>query len=99
MKGSNTAEAIKLVVTACCVRVVGSGARALNWRTVDRVRLDRTTGFAYKTTSSLYQQDEFSFAGDIGISTPDVPRSWGDCTEAETDCLAMPSGVQMFFCT
>jgi hypothetical protein len=32
------------------------------------VRLDRTTGFAFKSTSSLYQLDEFSFAGDIGAA-------------------------------
>jgi CxxC motif-containing protein (DUF1111 family) len=51
--------------------------------------------FGWKASaSSIRQQTADAFAGDIGISTPEVPRSWGDCTEAETDCLAMPSGVQ-----
>lgn len=40
-KGNNTAEAMRLVVIACCVRVVGSGARAENWRIVECVKLDR----------------------------------------------------------
>lgn len=39
-------------------------------------------------------QSAHAFAGDIGISTPDVPKSHGDCTENETDCLAMPVGEQ-----
>jgi hypothetical protein len=43
MKGSNTADAIKLVVITCCVRVVGCGARAENWRIAECVKLDRTT--------------------------------------------------------
>ena len=51
--------------------------------------------FGWKASApSVRQQTADAFANDIGISTPDVPRSWGDCTEAETDCLAMPSGVQ-----
>jgi hypothetical protein len=43
MKGSSTAEAMRVVVIACCVRVVGSGARAENWRMAECVKLDRTT--------------------------------------------------------
>ena len=39
-------------------------------------------------------QSANAFAGDIGISSPDVPKSHGDCTENEADCLAMPVGVQ-----
>ena len=53
MKGSNTAEAIKLVVIACCVRVVGSGARAENWRIAECVKLDRTTVASAILTSVL----------------------------------------------
>ena len=45
-------------------------------------------------TPSIRQQAANAFAGDIGISTPDVPDHWGECTETETDCLAAASGVQ-----
>ncbi len=51
--------------------------------------------FGWKASApSIRQQTADAFAGDIGISTPEVPQHWGDCTEAEADCLAMPSGVQ-----
>ena len=51
--------------------------------------------FGWKAqTPSIRQQAADAFAGDIGISTPEVPRHWGDCTDAQTECLAMPTGVQ-----
>ncbi|PLP56150.1 thiol oxidoreductase [Mesorhizobium loti] len=51
--------------------------------------------FGWKAqTPSIRQQSADAFAGDIGISTPDVPRHWGDCTKAEKACLDMPNGVQ-----
>jgi CxxC motif-containing protein (DUF1111 family) len=51
--------------------------------------------FGWKAqTASIRQQSADAFAGDIGISTPEVPRHFGDCTEAEDRCLAMPNGVQ-----
>jgi CxxC motif-containing protein (DUF1111 family) len=51
--------------------------------------------FGWKAqASSIRQQSADAFAGDLGISTPEVPKSWGDCTEAQADCLAMPVGVQ-----
>lgn len=51
--------------------------------------------FGWKASApSIRQQSADAFAGDIGISTPDVPRHWGDCTKAQGDCLAMPNGVQ-----
>jgi hypothetical protein len=43
MKGSNTAEVIRLVAIACCVRLVGSGARAENCLMVECVKLDLMT--------------------------------------------------------
>jgi CxxC motif-containing protein (DUF1111 family) len=62
---------------------------------------DRKTGaltlgrFGWKASApSIRQQTADAFAGDIGISTPEVPHHWGDCTKTETDCLAMPNGVQ-----
>ncbi|MBB6413575.1 di-heme oxidoredictase family protein [Mesorhizobium sangaii] len=45
-------------------------------------------------TASIRQQAADAFAGDIGISTPEVPKHWGDCTAAQEKCLAMPNGVQ-----
>lgn len=57
-----------------------------------RVALGR---FGWKAqTPTIRQQSADAFAGDIGISTPDVPRHHGDCTNAEAACLAMPTGVQ-----
>ena len=51
--------------------------------------------FGWKAqTPSIRQQSADAFAGDIGISTPEVPKHWGDCTEAEKECLALPNGVQ-----
>lgn len=51
--------------------------------------------FGWKAqNASVREQSAEAFAGDIGISTPDVPRSHGDCTAAQADCLAMPTGVQ-----
>ncbi len=51
--------------------------------------------FGWKAqTPSIRQQAADAFAGDIGISTPEEPNHWGDCTAAEKACLAMPNGVQ-----
>ncbi|KKX31753.1 di-heme oxidoredictase family protein [Rhizobium sp. LC145] len=64
------------------------------------VRDHRTGGlklgrFGFKAqNASIRDQTASAFAGDLGISTPDRPVSHGDCTEAQTACLAMPTGVQ-----
>ena len=51
--------------------------------------------FGWKAqTASIRRQAADAFAGDIGISTPDMPKHLGDCTEGEKACLAMPNGVQ-----
>lgn len=51
--------------------------------------------FGWKAqTASMRQQAADAFDGDIGISTPEEPNHWGDCTTAEKACLAMPNGVQ-----
>ena len=51
--------------------------------------------FGWKAQNgSIRDQAASAFAGDIGISTPDVPRSHGDCTKAQPACIAMPDGVQ-----
>ena len=51
--------------------------------------------FGWKASvPSIRQQTAEAFAGDLGISTPDRPAHWGDCTESQTNCRAMPTGVQ-----
>jgi CxxC motif-containing protein (DUF1111 family) len=62
----------------------------------DELSRELTLGrFGWKAqTPSIRQQSADAFAGDIGISTPEVPKSFGDCTKAQTKCRAMPTGVQ-----
>lgn len=67
---------------------------------VSRVR-DPATGelavgrFGWKASNpTIRTQTAGAFLGDIGISTPDQPYNFGDCTEAQTDCRAMPHGEQ-----
>jgi len=64
--------------------------------TLDPKTGERAIGrFGHKaSTPTIRQQSADAFAGDIGISTPDAPRHWGDCTKAQTDCLASATGVQ-----
>ena len=51
--------------------------------------------FGWKAQNpTIRAQAAGAFAGDIGISTPDAPFSHGDCTKAEAECMAMPTGVQ-----
>ncbi|NBN65964.1 di-heme oxidoreductase family protein [Pannonibacter tanglangensis] len=63
--------------------------------------LDAETGetvlgrFGWKaTTPSVRVQSAGAFSGDIGISTPDHPDPYGDCTTAQTACRALPTGEQ-----
>lgn len=62
----------------------------------DPVTQELTLGrFGWKaTTPTIREQSAEAFAGDLSISTPDVPRHWGDCTEIQTKCRSMPNGVQ-----
>ena len=62
---------------------------------------DPTTGeltlgrFGWKAQSaSVRQQSAEALATDIGISSPGAPRSHGDCTKAQTACMALADGVQ-----
>ena len=51
--------------------------------------------FGWKASNpTVRQQTAGAFAGDIGISTPEAPAAHGDCTDRQTACLAMPTGVQ-----
>nr|WP_305987826.1 di-heme oxidoredictase family protein [Roseibium sp. MMSF_3544] len=51
--------------------------------------------FGWKASNpTIRAQTAGAFSGDIGISTPDKPDNYGDCTEAQTACRAMPHGEQ-----
>jgi len=51
--------------------------------------------FGWKAnTPSVRVQSADAFSGDIGISTPLFPISWGDCTPLQSECLDLPDGVQ-----
>lgn len=71
--------------------ISGRAARARDHRTGE-MKLGR---FGWKAqNASVRDQSASAFAGDIGISTPDAPRHWGDCTKAQKACLDRPAGVQ-----
>lgn len=42
----------------------------------------------------IRKQSAGAFSADIGISTPDNPNNYGDCTNAQHQCLSMPHGEQ-----
>ncbi|WP_337268073.1 di-heme oxidoreductase family protein [Oryzifoliimicrobium ureilyticus] len=51
--------------------------------------------FGWKAQNAdIRDQSADAFSADIGISTPDRPDPYGDCTVAESRCLTMPTGVQ-----
>jgi CxxC motif-containing protein (DUF1111 family) len=67
---------------------------------VNRV-IDPVTGsvelgrFGWKAgNATIRAQSASAFAGDMGISTPLVNRPHGDCTAAQLDCMAQPTGEQ-----
>ena len=42
--------------------------------------------------ATLDDQNQGAFNGDMGLSTPLNPNSFGDCTDAQTECNTMPHG-------
>jgi CxxC motif-containing protein (DUF1111 family) len=51
--------------------------------------------FGWKAQNpSVRAQAASALSIDIGISSPDAPDPYGDCTPAETACRKMPTGVQ-----
>lgn len=51
--------------------------------------------FGWKAdTADLRSQAANAFSIDMGISTPEVPDPYGDCTIQQTACRQMPTGVQ-----
>ncbi|MHA7775851.1 di-heme oxidoreductase family protein [Roseibium sp. M-1] len=68
---------------------------------VSRVR-DPATGepaigrFGWKASNpTIRAQTAGAFSGDIGISSPDKPDNYGDCTAAQTECRKLPHGEQV----
>ncbi|MCY0093489.1 di-heme oxidoredictase family protein [Hoeflea ulvae] len=52
--------------------------------------------FGWKAqNATVRQQSATAFAGDIGISTPDVPAGHGDCMPSQTECMELPVGIQL----
>lgn len=51
--------------------------------------------FGWKgNAASVRQQTADAFSGDMGLSTPLHPDHWGDCTDRQADCRALPDGAQ-----
>ena len=71
--------------------ISGRAARARDHRTGE-LQLGR---FGWKAqNASVRDQSSSAFVGDLGISTPDAPSHWGDCTSAQAPCREMPNGIQ-----
>jgi CxxC motif-containing protein (DUF1111 family) len=71
--------------------ISGKAQRARDHRTGE-IKLGR---FGWKAqNAAVRDQSSSAFAGDIGISTPDDPRHFGDCTEKQTACFDAATGVQ-----
>ncbi len=50
--------------------------------------------FGHKAgAATVREQSAAAFSGDMGLSTALLPSGWGDCTEAQADCLAAPAGA------
>ncbi|WP_370660305.1 di-heme oxidoreductase family protein [Peteryoungia algae] len=71
--------------------ISGRAARARDHRTGE-IRLGRFGWKAQK--ASVRDQSSSAFAGDLGISTPDDPRHYGDCADRQTACFEAATGVQ-----
>jgi CxxC motif-containing protein (DUF1111 family) len=51
--------------------------------------------FGWKAgVGTIREQTAGAFAQDMGLSTPLHPSPWGDCTVAQNDCRAAPSGQE-----
>jgi len=56
------------------------------------VTLGRFGWKAIKPT--IRAQSAGAFSGDMGLSSPPEPDHFGDCTDSQTDCRALPHGAQ-----
>ncbi|MCC6984678.1 MAG: thiol oxidoreductase [Bauldia sp.] len=51
--------------------------------------------FGWKASQpDIREQSGHAFAADMGLSNPVVTNPFGDCTERQAACLALPTGVQ-----
>lgn len=54
--------------------------------------------FGWKAVEpTVERQTAHAFSGDMGLSTPVAPDHWGDCTERQPECRALPHGAQSQF--
>lgn len=62
----------------------------------DRATEELTLGrFGWKASKpTIREQSADAFVADLGISNPDMPLAWGDCSEAQAACRGLPDGVQ-----
>lgn len=68
----------------------GVSGRAHMVETADGPRIGR---FGWKAIHpTVTDQNAEAFLLDIGLSTPNFPQHWGDCTEAQTLCRTAPHG-------
>ena len=52
--------------------------------------------FGWKAqNATVREQAASALSNDIGISSPDAPDPYGDCTAAQTACRRQPTGVQL----
>ncbi|MET3924369.1 di-heme oxidoredictase family protein [Devosia sp. 2618] len=66
-----------------------------NWTIAPETGTVMLGRFGWKAgMATIRSQSASAFAGDIGISTPLVNLPYGDCTEKQPECLAMPNGEQ-----
>jgi CxxC motif-containing protein (DUF1111 family) len=66
-----------------------------NWTIAPETNAVALGRFGWKAgMATIRSQSAAAFAGDIGISTPLVDTPHGDCTDAQSDCLALPTGEQ-----
>ncbi len=64
-----------------------------NWVWSDRDQAVQLGRFGWKAgKSTIADQSAGAFGGDIGISTPLAPASYGDCTASQEECRAAPHG-------
>lgn len=72
----------------------GDGISGRPNRVWDSVKVGLSLGrFGWKAGEpTVRQQSAHAFAGDIGLSTPLVAASSGDCTPAQTACREAPTG-------
>lgn len=74
----------------------GDGVSGRAAKARDLVSGEQAIGrFGWKAqAATVRDQTATALVTDIGISSPLAPRPGGDCTEAQTDCLGRPNGVQ-----